>query len=97
MKMKKKNKVLKDTTTFVIPRGKMVVVSSDCLEFEPFYAALPQDYKVRIGIDWFEIDKCSCCSNLLLTYRDELGRYNTATLRYVKQISGNQKNPKEAA
>jgi hypothetical protein len=43
MKMKKKNKVLKDTTTFVIPRGEMVVVSSDCLEFEPFYAALPQD------------------------------------------------------
>ena len=26
MKMKKKNKVLKDTTTFVIPRGEMVVV-----------------------------------------------------------------------
>ena len=97
MKMKKKNKVLKDTTTFVIPRGEMVVVSSDRLEFEPFYAALPRDYRVTIGIDWFEIDKCTCCSNLLLTYRDELGRHNTATLKYVKQFGENLKKPKEAA
>lgn len=90
---KKANKVLKTTVTFIVRKGTEVEVWTD-LGFDPFRALLPDDIRVD-ATDYFEITKCNCCSNLLLTYKDHLNRYHTVDLKDVVQVA--ESNSKEAA
>ena len=84
--MQRSNKVLHSTQSFVIPQGTVVWVSDCAEDFESFTAELPKDYEVKIGNQWYEIGQCDCCTELVLTYRDEFDRHVTASLKEVNQI-----------
>ena len=81
----KANKVLKTTVTFIVRKGTEVKVWTD-LGFDPFRAFLPDDIRVN-ATDYFEITKCNCCPNRMLTYKDDLNRYHTVNLREVVQVA----------
>jgi len=89
------NKVLTNTTAFIVPKGSKVIVlerdekSDTGFDMDgSFETTFPFGYVIeRKANDEFHIGKCECCESKTFSFFDHLNNWVTLDLAEVTQIS----------
>jgi hypothetical protein len=88
------NKVLTNTTAFIVPKGSKVIVFERDDESETgfdidgsFETTFPFGYFIeRKAENEFRIGKCDCCENKIFSFYDHFNNWVTLNLEDVTQI-----------